>query len=69
MSLPTLDCPYAKYVSGMMIRCEKRGQPCGNVFYKQCKGWWALTPAAAACPIRKEKDDNGKDETVASGRD
>ena len=57
---PGLSCPNAKYVSGMRIYCEKQGEYCGNVFYKSCKGWWALTANAARCPIRKDGDSGEK---------
>lgn len=50
-----LDCPHATYRSGMRIWCEKAGTWCGHVFFKQCKGWWALSKTAPACPLRKEK--------------
>lgn len=70
MSDPKLSCPKAKYVDEMRIWCTARNAPCGHIYYKQCKGWWALTPSAESCPIRKE---SGKDEqipkTAASSRD
>ena len=68
MSNPKLSCPYAEYVAGMQIRCKKRNAPCGHIYFKQCKGWWALSPSAEKCPVRKEKNDGKDDETVAVGR-
>ena len=50
----TLDCPHAYYGGNMIILCRKTGQPCGHVFFKRCKGWWVLTPAAAHCPLRRD---------------
>ena len=49
----TLSCPLAKYGPDMMILCGRDGQPCAHQFYKSCKGWWALSPGATDCPIRK----------------
>lgn len=51
----TLSCPYAEYRQGMVIWCKKTGTPCAHVFFKTCKGWWALTAQAARCPLRKEE--------------
>lgn len=51
----TLSCPFAAYGRDMIIFCKKTGQPCGHVFFKTCKGWWALTKTADTCPLRKEK--------------
>ena len=52
----TLACPEAEYREEMRIWCKRRGCWCGHVFFKRCKGWWELTPAAANCPIRQEGD-------------
>lgn len=52
-----LSCPHAEYRSEMRIWCRKRGCPCAHVYYKTCKGWWALSPQAADCPVRRENDD------------
>lgn len=55
---PKLECPRAKYESGMRIRCTASGDYCGNVYWKSCKGWWALTAGAARCPMRgREKNE------------
>lgn len=54
MKVP-LECPQAEYRAGMQIYCKARGDWCGNVYFKRCKGWWALTDSAARCPLRKEK--------------
>lgn len=48
-----LSCPFAKYVEGMKINCTKTGGRCAHVFFKSCKGFWALSPQAAQCPVRK----------------
>ena len=66
---PGLSCPNAKYVSGMRIYCEKQGEYCGNVFYKSCKGWWALTANAARCPVRKDGVSDGGTEISADHND
>lgn len=50
-----LSCEFAKHDSQMKIRCLKSNSYCGNQYFKQCKGWWALTDRAAACPLRKER--------------
>lgn len=50
----TLSCPEAEYREGMQIWCKKRGCWCAHVFFKSCKGWWALRPSAEECPVRKE---------------
>lgn len=55
MKIP-LSCPHASYRSGMRIWCAKTGSWCGNQYFKQCKGWWALTERAALCPIRKKEE-------------
>ena len=52
MKEPKLECPNAKYVSGMKIWCKAAEECCGNVYFKRCKGWWALTANAARCPLR-----------------
>ena len=49
-----LKCPFAEYGDGMKINCKKTGSRCGNVFFKSCKGWWALRPSAAKCPLRED---------------
>ena len=51
-----LSCPHAEYRAGMRIWCKATGQLCAHVFFKSCKGWWALTPQAARCPMREEKN-------------
>ena len=56
MKAPDLRCPYASYTGGMKIRCSKPGSSmtmCGFQYYKRCKGWWALTEAAAHCKLRR----------------
>ena len=60
----TLACPYAKYNSEMQIICSKLAGPCAHQFYRECKGWWALTQQAADCPARKETTTNGKAKTA-----
>ena len=50
----TLSCPNAEYRERMIIWCKKTGQPCAHVFFKSCKGWWALHKTADSCPLRKE---------------
>ena len=50
-----LDCPHAEYTDGMRIFCKKAREPCAHVYFKQCKGWWALTPPAARCPLRRDQ--------------
>lgn len=51
MADPTLQCPYAKYISGMMIWCSKANDYCGHAYFKRCKGWWALTPRWQTCQL------------------
>jgi len=58
MTVPKLSCPNAVYVSGMKINCKLTGGRCTHVFYKSCKGWWALSPEAKRCPLREGS--NGK---------
>lgn len=60
MTAPRLECPHARYRSGMRIYCTKCGDYCGHVYWKACKGWWALTANATRCPLRKGGDDHGK---------
>ena len=62
----TLDCPFAKYGEEMRIFCKKAGSLCGHAFFKRCKGWWALSPDAAKCPLRKEINDE-KHTAASSG--
>lgn len=53
----TLSCPFAYYAEGMRIRCsrsENGGGACAFQYFKRCKGWWALLPAAADCKLRRE---------------
>lgn len=59
MKIP-LECPAASYGEGMRIKCSKTGSPCAFQYFKSCKGWWALSPGAKRCLVRKEKTD-GKD--------
>lgn len=54
----TLECPYAKYVDGMIIHCTKVDKSCAFVHYKSCKGWYVLSPGAKDCKYRK--DDNNE---------
>ena len=51
---PRLACPFARYVDGMRVYCDKTKGFCGNVFFMACRGWWALNANAARCPIRKD---------------
>lgn len=53
-----MSCPYAKHDERMRIICTKRGGLCGNQYFRSCKGWWALTVSADACPIRRNNDGN-----------
>ena len=53
MADPALACPYAEYTDGMKIHCKKACALCGHAFFKRCKGWWALSPQAEKCPLRK----------------
>lgn len=48
-----LSCPFAKYGEGLKINCTKTDGRCAHVFFKTCKGWWALSPQAEICPLRK----------------
>jgi len=50
-----LTCPNAEYREGMKIWCKKLGGWCVHVYFKACKGWWALTPQADRCPAREER--------------
>lgn len=59
---PSLSCPHARYIDGMRIYCDAAHGLCGNVFYKQCKGWWSLNPNAARCPLRRIQ--NGADKAT-----
>lgn len=56
----TLSCPHAEYRANMIIFCKKQDAPCGHVFFKTCKGWWALLSTAENCPLRKETKTNDK---------
>lgn len=50
-----LDCPHAKHGNLMRVYCDKQnGSLCMFQFFRNCKGWWVNSPAAAQCPIRKE---------------
>lgn len=62
---PVLECPAAEYRENMVIWCTKTGTPCGHVFFKTCKGWWALSPSAHKCPLRRETD--GENHTASAG--
>lgn len=53
-----LSCPHAKYEGSMQIHCTKADLPCGHVYFKRCKGWWALTPSADRCLLRREEKRN-----------
>lgn len=61
---PKLNCPHAKYVSGMRIWCTAAEGYCGNVYFKSCKGWWVLTANAARCPLRRGGDEGGQQGTA-----
>lgn len=63
---PTLSCPHAEYRTGMVIYCKATGEPCAHVYFKRCKGWWALNPSADRCPIRREN--HGENQPSAAGR-
>lgn len=52
MNVP-IECPHGEYRDGMRIFCKKADNYCGHQYFKRCKGWWALTNTAAACPLRK----------------
>lgn len=56
----TLDCPLAKYGPDMAIICARDGEPCAHQYFKSCKGWWALSPDAARCPMRGENGEQAK---------
>ena len=50
----SIACPHGKYENGTMrIMCDK-GDYCGNVYFKRCKGVWVLNENAARCPLREE---------------
>ena len=66
---PRLTCPNARYVDGMRVYCDKIKGFCGNVFFKACRGWWALNANAARCPIRKGGVSNGGTEVPADHND
>jgi hypothetical protein len=55
----TLNCPHAEYISGMRINCKKIKNLCPHVYFKACKGWWALTPQADRCPVKEDETWNG----------
>ena len=57
----TIECPKAKYGTGMVIYCKKDNQPCAHQYYKRCKGWYVLSDGAKACTIRKEPDNGTTD--------
>ena len=61
-----LTCPHARYIEGMRIYCDAANGLCGNVFYKQCKGWWALNENAERCPLRR-RDHDGQTDKAAEG--
>lgn len=51
-----LSCPHARYGEQMKIRCSRQdGAPCAFQFFKACKGWWALRPAADQCLLRRRE--------------
>ena len=52
MAQPVLQCENAKYISGMMIWCQKTQDYCAFQYYMPCKGWFALTPSWAGCTMR-----------------
>lgn len=52
----TIDCPNGVYAERMQIWCNKADNWCGHQYFKQCKGWWALSPQAKTCTLRR--DDN-----------
>lgn len=52
-----LDCPHAEHGNMMRVYCKKTGEVCAFQYFKSCKGWWANSPSAANCLIRKEKED------------
>ena len=61
MKIDPLTCPHAQYREDMKIWCRKAGTWCGHVYFKRCKGWWAMTPAAAQCPIRRDQHERDQD--------
>jgi len=66
MRRPTLDCPHAEYREEMRVYCRKAETYCGNAYFRACRGWWALTERAAACPLRKE-DGHGEERPAGAG--
>lgn len=62
-----LECPNAEYRQGMRIFCKADGGPCGHVYYRMCKGWWALSDGARKCTRREEGKDGSGHETAAGG--
>lgn len=57
MKVP-IACPNGEYREGMKIYCTKTDNWCGNQYFKQCKGWWALTDNAQRCPVRYRTAEN-----------
>lgn len=55
-----LSCPHASYDGKMRIMCQKAGNICAHQYFRQCKGWFALTQAADNCPLRKEQSNEKK---------
>ena len=53
MKGPKLSCQNAEYRKGMRIYCKAIDDYCGHVYWKACKGWWALSANAERCPMRK----------------
>ena len=49
----TINCPNGRYIDGMKIWCDKAGNYCAFQYFKNCKGWWALTEKADGCLLRK----------------
>lgn len=55
-----LSCPHAHYGERMRLDCKIADAPCGHQYFKACKGWWALTPAAERCPLRKKEENHAE---------
>ena len=57
-----LDCPFAKHGDLMRVYCNKQdGKLCLFQYFRNCKGWWANSPSAKQCPIRKEGKENAEE--------
>ena len=65
---PRLNCPYARYAEGMVIKCTKADDLCAHQRYCMSKGWYVLTDQVGNCPARKDENHERKTDKTATKR-